>query len=76
MIKNIDYRIIIWPARPLNMVALVAKISARTATNGGYLVRFLDDPGPTKRPVPPARYTSTTGAARILGICKKKTFHV
>ena len=29
-----------------------------------YLVRFLDDPGPIKLPLPPARYTTSTGAVR------------
>ena len=33
-------------------------INASTAENGVYLVRFLDDPGPIKLPLPPARYTT------------------
>ena len=32
--------------------------------DGIYLVRFLDDPGPIKLPVPPARYTTSAGAVR------------
>ena len=42
----------------------LGKISARTADDGVYLVRFLDDPGPIKLPLPPARYTTSTGAVR------------
>ena len=40
------------------------KISASMATKGVYLVRFLDDPVPTKLPLPPARYTTWTRAVR------------
>ena len=29
-----------------------------------YLVPFLDDPGPIKLPLPPARYTTSTGTVR------------
>ena len=29
-----------------------------------YFVRFLDDPGPIKLPLSPARYTTSTGAVR------------
>ena len=29
-----------------------------------YLVCFLDDPGPIKLPLPPAGYTTSTGAVR------------
>ena len=39
----------------------LGKISARTTTDGVYLVRFLDDPGPIKLPLTPARYTTSTG---------------
>ena len=42
----------------------LGKISASTATKGVYLVRFLDDPGSTKLPLTPARYTTSTGAVR------------
>ena len=40
------------------------RLSASTAEDEMYLVRFLDDPGPTKLPLPPARYTTSTGAVR------------
>ena len=40
----------------------LGKISASTTEDKVYLVRFLDDPGPNKLPVPPARYTTSTGA--------------
>ena len=40
------------------------KISASTAEDGVYLVRFLDDPGPIKLPLSPARYTTSTGVVR------------
>ena len=40
------------------------KISASTTGDKVYLVRFLDDPGPIKLPLPPARYTIWTGADR------------
>ena len=40
------------------------KISASAAEDGVYLVRFLDDPGPIKLPLPPARYTTSMGAVR------------
>ena len=36
----------------------LGKTSARTTTNGEYLVRFLDDPGPIKLPLSPAHYTT------------------
>ena len=36
--------------------------SASTTTDGIYLVRFLDEPGPIKLPRSPARYASSTGA--------------
>ena len=39
-------------------------ISARTTEDGVYLVRFLDDSGPIKLPLPPARYTTSTGDVR------------
>ena len=42
----------------------LGKISASTTTKGVYLGRFLDDPGPIKLPIPPARYTTSTGAVR------------
>ena len=32
--------------------------------NGTYLGQFLDDPGPIKLPLPPACYTTSTGAVR------------
>ena len=40
------------------------KISASTTTDGVYLVRFLDDPGPIKLTRPAVRYTTSTGAVR------------
>ena len=40
------------------------KIIASTTKNGVYLVRFLDDSGPIKLPIPPTRYTTSTGAVR------------
>ena len=42
----------------------LGKISATTPTDGVYLVRFLDDPGPIKLPLSPARYTTSTRAVR------------
>ena len=42
----------------------LGKISARTTKNGGYMLRYLDDPGPIKLPLTPARYTTSTGAVR------------
>ena len=40
------------------------KISASTTEDKVYLVRFPDDPGPIKLPLPPARYTTSAGAVR------------
>ena len=42
----------------------LGKISASTTEDKVYLVRFLDDPEPIKLPLPPARYTTSTGAVR------------
>ena len=42
----------------------LGKISASTTEDKVYLVRFLDDPNSFKLPVPPARYTTLTGAVR------------
>ena len=42
----------------------LGKISASTTEDKVYLVRFLDDPGPIKLPLPPASYTTSTGAVR------------
>ena len=42
----------------------LGKSSATTPTDGVYLVRFLDDPGPIKLPLSPARYTTSTRAVR------------
>ena len=42
----------------------LGKISASTTEDKVYLVRFLDDPGPIKLPLPPARHTTSTGAVR------------
>ena len=42
----------------------LGKISASTTTDGVYLERFLDDQGPIKLPLAPARYTASTGAVR------------
>ena len=39
----------------------LGKISARTSTDGEYLVRFRDDPGPIKLPLSPAHYTTSRG---------------
>ena len=37
-------------------------ISASMTTDGVYLVRFWESPGPIKLPLSPARYTTSTGA--------------
>ena len=42
----------------------LGKISASITEGKVYLVRFLDDPGPIKLPLPPARYTTSTRAVR------------
>ena len=42
----------------------LGKISASTTEDGVYLVHFSDDPGPIKLPLPPVRYTTSTGAVR------------
>ena len=42
----------------------LGKISASTTEDGVYLVRFVADPAPIKLPLPPARYTTSTGAVR------------
>ena len=42
----------------------LGKSSASTREDGVCLVRFLDDPGPIKLPLSPARYTTSTGAVR------------
>ena len=42
----------------------LGKISASTTEDGVYLVRFLNDPGPIKLPISPARHTTSTGAVR------------
>ena len=42
----------------------LGKISASTTEDGVYLVQCLDDPGPIRLPLPPARYTASTGAVR------------
>ena len=42
----------------------LGKINASTTEDKVYLVRFLDDPGPIKLPLPSARYTTSTGAVR------------
>ena len=42
----------------------LGKMSAGTTEDGVYLVRFLDDPGPIKLPLFPARYTTSGGAVR------------
>ena len=40
------------------------KISASTTEDKVYQIRFVDDPGPVKLPLPPARYTASTGVVR------------
>ena len=40
------------------------KISASTTEDGVYLAQILDDPGPFKLPLFPARYTTSAGAVR------------
>ena len=40
------------------------KISARTSSDGEYLVLFLDDRGPIKLPLSPAHYTTSTGGVQ------------
>ena len=42
----------------------LGKINATTQTDGVYLFRGLDDPGPIKLPLPPAYYTTLTRAVR------------
>ena len=42
----------------------LGKISASTTEDGVYLARILDDPGPIKLPLFPARYTTSAGAVR------------
>ena len=42
----------------------LGKLSASATEDKAYLVRFLDDPGPIILPLPPARYTTSTGAVR------------
>ena len=42
----------------------LGKISASNTENMVYLVRFLNDPGSIEFPLPPARYTTSTGAVR------------
>ena len=42
----------------------LGKISASTTAKGVYLSRFLDDPGPIKLPLPPTRYSTSTGTLR------------
>ena len=42
----------------------LGKISASTTEDKVYLLHFLDDPRPIKLPLPPARYTTSTGAVR------------
>ena len=48
----------------IRWVMVAWKISASTTEDKVYLVRFLDDPGPIKLLLPPARYTTSTGAVR------------
>ena len=45
----------------------LGKIIANTTEDGVYLVRFLDDPGLIKLPLPPARYTYTTSTGAVRG---------
>ena len=45
----------------------LGKISASMMEDGVYLVRFLDDPGLIKLPLPPARYTYTTSTGAVRG---------
>ena len=42
----------------------LGKTSASTTEDKVYLVCLLDDPGPIKLPLPPACYTTSTGAVR------------
>ena len=44
----------------------LGKISTSTTEDGVYLVRFFDDPGPTKLPLLSARYTTSTGPCEVL----------
>lgn len=43
-------------------LGLLGKISARTATGGRHIVRFLDDSWPINLPLPPVRCATSTGA--------------
>ena len=40
------------------------EISATTTMDGVYQVRFFDDPGPTRLPLSPARYSNSTETVR------------
>ena len=42
----------------------LGNVRASTTEDGVYLVQVLDDPGPIKLPLPPARYTTSAGAVR------------
>ena len=48
----------------------LGKISASTTTKGVYLVRFLDDPGPIKLPLPPVRTRLRQEHYEVLGAYK------
>ena len=55
----------------------LGKIRSSTTEDKVYLVRFLDDPGPIKLPLPPACYTTSTGAVRgswCLQVCIASAF--
>ena len=46
------------------------KISASTTEDGVFLARILNDPGPFKLPLFPARYTTSAGPYEVLGACR------
>ena len=48
----------------------LGKISASTTDDGVYLARILDDPGPFKFLLFPARYTTPRGPYEVFGACR------
>ena len=53
-------------ARRRLVVWWLAKISSSTTKKGVYLVRFLEDPGPIKLPLPAARHDLDRRGTRFL----------
>ena len=48
----------------------LGKISASMMDDGVYLARILDDPGPIKLLLFPARYTTPRGPYEVFGACR------